>query len=795
MKRGTLENYAAGDLKRRNNREELQIRGDSGATADVHGAAAGGSSGSDDDGSGLGHPLFQIEEKGGLGGERRIVLFEAQAAVRRPVGKIIFTLQCGTTVAHVDNIWVADGLRGLGFGRLLLHQCVATLAELGASKITLEAEEDTRRHNHLVGLYRSEGFAQFGDDSFVKFIPHNDGCFRKVPMCASVAHCLVRSRLFEQDQVLYVRVLRKPAVALGLVGKDHQLALLRDQGSGTSGGSKNERTGGDWGGEGDDDDDNDGEGGDPAPHMPKQWWLLNRHDVGGDSDDENGHSSSGGGNSSSGSGGGSSSGSGGGVAVSLQHTESACFLAALPSGRVAVQRDESGTEDWAVVPLSAAHASGLSVGAGGNSGGCSSSLGSGSSGSSSSSSSSGSGRGLAGFYALRASHGGYLGFGLADGQLSCGHLEPSAWRLTPARELEWRGPLLCCSPLEHAKQSRLHQTWAYATRMRRKHCDVANSPEAFGQRPGSRLSVKDVLQRLLGFHHPRRPDTELSVGSFALLCAEIARAQGQPDWMQLVLLLHACGELRAHGPGWMAAAPREASTRRLLSASPALLPTPVAGAEELPWALCPQETWLVGCALPASLPFAHLNALSPDADHPTLGSPDGVYMPGQCSLTAELPGLGLETLAFHAAAMHVEEAAGGGAAAGEPAVAPLDGSVVLCWGPHEYMYHLLRHNQCSAPWEALAALRLSPLKCWHTPPGGPSAPPAYARLLGAGGHGALGARDAAARPWAQMFDETVRGARAEARQLHPGKAPQLADLWPHYNPIVDKYLPNRLLEW
>jgi hypothetical protein len=128
-------------------------------------------------------------------------------------------------------------------------------------------------------------------------------------------------------------------------------------------------------------------------------------------------------------------------------------------------------------------------------------------------------------------------------------------------------------------------------------------------------------------------------------------------------------------------------------------------------------------------------------------------------------------------------------------VAPLDGSVVLCWGPHEYMYHLLRHNQCSAPWEALAALRLSPLKCWHTPPGGPSGPPAYATLLGAGGHGALGARDAAARPWAQMFDETVRGARAEARQLHPGKAPQLADLWPHYNPIVDKYLPNRVLEW
>ena len=47
------------------------------------------------------------------------------------------------------------------------------------------------------------------------------------------------------------------------------------------------------------------------------------------------------------------------------------------------------------------------------------------------------------------------------------------------------------------------------------------------------------------------------------------------------------------------------------------------GAEAPPWALRPLEASLVGCALPANLPFAHLDALNPDADHPTLYALDG----------------------------------------------------------------------------------------------------------------------------------------------------------------------------
>ena len=47
------------------------------------------------------------------------------------------------------------------------------------------------------------------------------------------------------------------------------------------------------------------------------------------------------------------------------------------------------------------------------------------------------------------------------------------------------------------------------------------------------------------------------------------------------------------------------------------------GAEEPPWALCPLEALPVGFALPAGFLFAHLDALNPDADHPTLCALDG----------------------------------------------------------------------------------------------------------------------------------------------------------------------------
>ena len=40
---------------------------------------------------------------------------------------------------------------------------MAAVAEGGGQRVTLEAEEDTRRHNKLLNFYRAEGYAQVRD--------------------------------------------------------------------------------------------------------------------------------------------------------------------------------------------------------------------------------------------------------------------------------------------------------------------------------------------------------------------------------------------------------------------------------------------------------------------------------------------------------------------------------------------------------------------------------------------------------------------------------------------------------
>ena len=109
------------------------------------------------------------------------------------------------------------------------------------------------------------------------------------------------------------------------------------------------------------------------------------------------------------------------------------------------------------------------------------------------------------------------------------------------------------------------------------------------------------------------------------------------------------------------------------------------------------------------------------------------------------------------------------AAAGQPA-----------WGSEEYMFHMLRHNGASLPWEGLAALRLCPLRCWHA-------------------HGAYAALESGADrqvlPWAQTLHEVHEEARAAAETMLPEDTPDVDELWPHYEGILRKYLPTTDLRW
>ncbi|DAZ94027.1 TPA: hypothetical protein N0F65_001458 [Lagenidium giganteum] len=103
---------------------------------------------------------------------------------RGAIGKIIFTLENCAQSAHIKSIVVNKEYRGLGLARVLYMACVSTLQELHVPELHLEAEEDTRRHGKLVGLYREWGFAE-KPDAKVLFLYNDTECFRKVPMMLS----------------------------------------------------------------------------------------------------------------------------------------------------------------------------------------------------------------------------------------------------------------------------------------------------------------------------------------------------------------------------------------------------------------------------------------------------------------------------------------------------------------------------------------------------------------------------------------------------------------------------------
>ncbi|TMW66791.1 hypothetical protein Poli38472_014103 [Pythium oligandrum] len=114
--------------------------------------------------------------------EMRWVLFTS--VKRGAVGKLIFTLEKDGSSAHVKSIAINKEWRGYGLARILYLACISTLAELKVQELNLEAEEDSKRHGKLVGLYRSWGFQEI-PDAKILFLYNDNECFRKVPMTLS----------------------------------------------------------------------------------------------------------------------------------------------------------------------------------------------------------------------------------------------------------------------------------------------------------------------------------------------------------------------------------------------------------------------------------------------------------------------------------------------------------------------------------------------------------------------------------------------------------------------------------
>lgn len=143
------------------------------------------------------------------------------------------------------------------------------------------------------------------------------------------------------------------------------------------------------------------------------------------------------------------------------------------------------------------------------------------------------------------------------------------------------------------------------------------------------------------------------------------------------------------------------------------------------------DTWVVGMPIPSTAVFPEFNALNPDSHIPEYQGPHGMYKLG----------CGLEQLMF-------------------------------AYGHDEYMYRMLIHNKTTIPKEGLAMIRYH--SCYPLHKHGE-----YKELLADGDEDLLG--------WVREFNQFDLYTKADAM-------PDVAELWPYYQQLIDKYIPG-VLNW
>ena len=138
---------------------------------------------------------------------------------------------------------------------------------------------------------------------------------------------------------------------------------------------------------------------------------------------------------------------------------------------------------------------------------------------------------------------------------------------------------------------------------------------------------------------------------------------------------------------------------------------------------------MLGCRVPDSVVFSEYNALNPDMENDEYCSRYGSYSPG----------CGMANLKF-------------------------------TWGHDEYMYQVLMHNKTSIPEEGLAMIRYHSCYAWHKEK-------EYQHLMSEG--------DDDLMDWVLEFNKFDLYTKADIR-------PNVQELWPYYQSLIDKYLPSEL---
>jgi inositol oxygenase len=142
------------------------------------------------------------------------------------------------------------------------------------------------------------------------------------------------------------------------------------------------------------------------------------------------------------------------------------------------------------------------------------------------------------------------------------------------------------------------------------------------------------------------------------------------------------------------------------------------------------DTWVVGCRIPDSIIYPEFNALNPDMQDTRYNTTLGVYQQG-CGL--------MDNAKF-------------------------------AWGHDEYLYQVLKFNDCSLPEEGLAMIRLHSCYAWHLRD-------EYEHMMNE--------KDRDLKYWVTLFNRYDLYTKADVE-------PNVAELWPYYQMLIDKYCPGKL---
>ena len=250
----------------------------------------------------------------------------------------------------------------------------------------------------------------------------------------------------------------------------------------------------------------------------------------------------------------------------------------------------------------------------------------------------------------------------------------------------------------HYQAMREHQTLEYVKRMERKWFSFTHGT----------LTIQEAFEKLGQYVDSSDPDAKFPNIEHSFQTAEAIRRDGLPDWFQLVGLIHDLGKLM-----FLWGTPEDGQCGSL---------------DQPQWGLG-GDTWVVGCQIPDTVVYPHLNKTNPDMKDDRLSSSLGIYKK-KC---------GLAMLKF-------------------------------AFGHDEYLYRVLKNSETKIPEEGLQMIRLHSCYPLHQHS-------AYERFLASG--------DRKTIAWGRTFNQYDLYTKNDIR-------PDIQKLWPYYISLIEKYCPGQL---